>query len=148
MGDLFAVDVSLDLPREVPATVLTALRHHLAPAPEDDEDAAVHAGDDEDAAGCAGDPGPFFGGRGPAYRIGGVVGGELLPAPRGWALTVRQEIHAELLDEVVAFVGDLVAHTTTPGVVGQVRFYEDEIPELLVNRAGTLLRIRPVPPAP
>ncbi|GAA3297010.1 hypothetical protein GCM10020295_28380 [Streptomyces cinereospinus] len=80
-------------------------------------------------------------GRGPAVRIGGVLTAELLQGHGQWSLTARQEIHAEFLPELDALVEMLAFNAKTEGVIGQVRFHEDDIPELFVNRAGTLVRV-------
>ncbi|CAM5482735.1 hypothetical protein STAFG_8715 [Streptomyces afghaniensis 772] len=66
------------------------------------------------------------------------------PALQGadhWSLTARQEIHAELLAELVALADMLAFNAKIEGVIGQVRFYEDDISELLVNRSGTLVKM-------
>ncbi|MEU6118406.1 hypothetical protein ABZ840_28140 [Streptomyces sp. NPDC047117] len=130
MSDLYAVDLALDLRASVPDTLLADLRWHLDPG-------------DREVDGMF----PVLAERGPAVRIGGVLIGELVQKPGGygqepggWALTVRQEIHAEVLPEFEALVERLAPHSRTVGVVGQVRFYEDDVPELLINDSGTLTK--------
>ncbi|NYV77188.1 hypothetical protein [Streptomyces sp. UH6] len=125
MGDMYAVDLALDLAPTVPAAVLDELRFHLG-TPD---------------AGSGGELTALLAGRGPARRIGGVQTGELVRARDGWALTARQELHAELLPELDALVERLALHARTEGVIGQIRFYEEWVPELLVNRAGTPVRM-------
>ncbi|MEU9577416.1 hypothetical protein [Streptomyces chilikensis] len=140
MSDVYAVDLALDLAPSVPTAVLDDLRFHLgAQEAENDVD------EDTDAEGRAGDLTPLLSGRGPARRIGGVRTGELLREGDGWALTARQELHAELLPELDSLVERLVYHARTEGVVGRVRFHEDEAPELLLKRGGTLVRMPLVP---
>ncbi|GAA0460161.1 hypothetical protein GCM10010361_25090 [Streptomyces olivaceiscleroticus] len=118
---MYAVDLALDLRESVPDAVLADLRRHLDPESPEADDAF-----------------PMLAARGPAARIGGVLFGELVHRAGGWALTVRQEIHAEFLPEIDALVERLVPHSRTVGVVGQCRFHEDHAPELLINAAGTL----------
>ncbi|UOB10465.1 hypothetical protein MQE23_15940 [Streptomyces sp. HP-A2021] len=67
--------------------------------------------------------------------------GRLFQGADHWSLTARQEIHAELLAELVALADMLAFNAKIEGVIGQVRFYEDDIPELLVNRSGTLVKM-------
>lgn len=138
MSDVFAVDLALDLAPSVPGAVLDDLRWHLGLM--DDPNGMV----DEMT-----DLVPLLSARGPAKRIGGVLTGELVQAADHWSLTARQEIHAELLPELVSLVERLVFSARTEGVVAQVRFYEEEVPELLINNSGTLVRkrLRPAEPA-
>ncbi|MBT2458907.1 hypothetical protein [Streptomyces sp. ISL-86] len=143
MGDMYAVDLALDLRPSVLGAVLDDLRWHLGltgGGAGGDGD-----GDFEDEAdgpeGAMGDAYPLLAERGPAWRIGGVLVGELSPTAGGWSLTVRQEVHAELLPELETLVERLARHSPTEGVIGQIRFYEEYVPELLLNRAGTLVRM-------
>ncbi|WP_151769930.1 hypothetical protein [Streptomyces abyssomicinicus] len=136
MGDMYAVDLALDLAPTVPAAVLDELRFHLG-APD-----APSGADQGDGGGeSEGDLTALLAGRGPARRIGGVRTGELVRARDGWALTARQELHAELLPELHALVERLALHARTEGVIGQIRFYEEWVPELLINRSGTPVRM-------
>jgi hypothetical protein len=128
MSDLYAVDLALDLVPGVPAALLDELRFHLG-GPDTEN------GPDDEA------PTALLSGRGPAWRTGGVQTGELVRSGHGWALTAHQELHAELLPEFDALVERLAAHARREGVIGQIRFYEDEIPELLINRGGTPVRM-------
>ncbi|MDX3643649.1 hypothetical protein [Streptomyces sp. MB09-02B] len=137
MADLYVVDVSMNLTASLPDAVLTELRRHLGLGETADgqEDDAPDDPDDPD------DPGhPVWAARGPAKRIGGIRIGELAQTPEGWSLTVRQEVHAESMPQVDALVERLLLHSTTEGVIGQIRFHEDEIPELLLNRSGVLTK--------
>lgn len=129
MSDVFAVDLALDFSPALPAAVLDDLRWHLGLLAGD-------AADDEVT-----DLERLLAARGPAARIGGVLTGELVLAGDHWSLTARQEVHAELLPELESLAERLAFHATTEGVIGQVRFYEDEAPEMLVNRSGELVRV-------
>jgi hypothetical protein len=51
------------------------------------------------------------------------------------------EVHAELLPELESLAERLAFNARTEGVIGQVRYYEDEVPDLLINRSGTLARM-------
>ncbi|MGJ5825835.1 hypothetical protein [Streptomyces ossamyceticus] len=129
MADLYAVDVSLNLAATVPDAVLSELRRHLGH--EGAGDGLADESDDH----------PFWAARGPAGRIGGVLVGELIRTDPGWALTVRQEVHAETMAQVDALIEMLAFHSATEGVIGQIRFYEDEIPDLYLSRSGELMKV-------
>ncbi|WP_405790421.1 hypothetical protein OG753_26710 [Streptomyces sp. NBC_00029] len=133
MSDLYAVDLALNLRDSVPHTVLADLRWHLG-----EEERAV----DEEL-----DMYPLLASRGPAVRIGGVRVAELARTAGGWALTVRYEIHAEVLPDFDSLVERLVRHSDTEGHIGQIRFHEEYVPELLINRSGTLTRLPLTPKA-
>ncbi|MBV7699332.1 hypothetical protein [Streptomyces sp. TRM70350] len=128
MADMFAVELALDLSPTVPGAVLDTLRWHLGLGEPEPVDASP-------------DLFPLLAGRGPAAKIGGVLTGELLRAGGHWSLTTRQEIHAEFLPDLDPLLEALAAHARWPGVIGQVRFYEEEVPELLVTREGKLARV-------
>jgi hypothetical protein len=129
MGDLHVVDVSLNLPTSAPDTVLSDLRWHLGIA-----DPATANGKDADEF-------PVWAARGPATRIGGVRVGELAPGTHGWSLTVRQEVHEEALSDAEGLINRLVRHSTTEGLIGQIRFFESDTPDLLINRSGILVKV-------
>ncbi|GAQ67638.1 hypothetical protein [Streptomyces scabiei] len=129
MADLYAVDVSMNLAARVPDAVLSELRRHLG-----------HEGTDDGLADDCDDY-PVWAARGPARRIGGVLIGELVRTDQGWSLTVRQEVHAESMPQVDSLIDVLASHSATQGVIGQIRFYEDEIPDLLLNRSGELMKV-------
>ncbi|MFF8937025.1 hypothetical protein ACF08O_20225 [Streptomyces paradoxus] len=131
MGDMFAVDLALDLSPAVPEDVLDHLRRHM------EDGGANHAMGEADWPDFV----PLLADRGPAARIGGLLTGELFHGPEHWSLTARQEIHAEFLPDLIALAEMLAFNARTEGVIGQVRFYEDHIPELLVNTSGTLVRM-------
>lgn len=73
--------------------------------------------------------------------------GELARTANGWALTVRYEIHAELMPDFDSLVERLTWHSDTEGPIGRIRFYEEDVPELLINRSGTLIRLPLAPKA-
>jgi hypothetical protein len=129
MADIYAVDVSMNLAATVPNAVLSELRRHLGHEEADDglaDDCDDHL---------------VWSARGPARRIGGVLVGELVRTDQGWALTVRQEVHVESMPQVDGLIEVLAFHSTTEGAIGQIRFYEDEIPDLLLNRSGELTKV-------
>ncbi|MET7717598.1 hypothetical protein [Streptomyces sp. NPDC005407] len=128
MGDLYVVDVSLNLPTSVPDTVLSDLRWNLGHADAAGEDTCP-------------DEFPLWAARGPAKRIYGVQIGELIQSYPGWHLTVRQEVHAESLPDVEALIERLAHHSNTEGIIGQIRFFEEDVPDLLINSSGTLVKI-------
>lgn len=132
MSDLYVVDLALNLRASVPSAVVADLRWHLGI--KIDENA-------EDRSSERGDRFPLLAARGAAVRIGGVLVGELVQTAAGWALTVRQEVHAEVIPELESLAERLVWHASTQGVIGQIRFYEDYVPELLINTSGTLVKL-------
>ncbi|WP_030619729.1 hypothetical protein [Streptomyces sclerotialus] len=123
MSDLYAVDLALNLRESVPDAVLADLRWHLG----------IESAEADGAF-------PLLTARGPAVRIGGVLVGELLRTVGGWSLTARQEIHAEVLPELEELAERLAHHSGTEGVIGQLRFYEEYTPTLLINNSGTLVK--------
>ncbi|MET7490798.1 hypothetical protein [Streptomyces sp900116325] len=133
MSDVYAVDFALDLQASVPSSVLADLRWHLG------IEAAGESGAD-DPGGERGDVVPLLAARGPAARIGGVLVGEFTWTAGGWSLTARQEVHAELLPELDSLAERLAWNSSTEGVIGQIRFYEEDVPDLLINRSGRLVK--------
>lgn len=127
------VDLALNLRASVPSAVVADLRWHLGI--KIDENA------EENRSSETGDRFPLLAARGAAVRIGGVLVGELVQTAAGWALTVRQEVHAEVMPELESLAERLVWHAGTQGVIGQIRFYEDDVPELLINTSGSLVRL-------
>ncbi|MET7367893.1 hypothetical protein ABZS61_18955 [Streptomyces sp. NPDC005566] len=136
MGDMYAVDLALDLRASVPGTVMDDLRRHLGTHPDGQD---CEPGDEPD------DLVPLLAERGPAMRIGGLLVGEVARTGDGWSLTARQEVHAELLPDLDALLERLAHHCGTQGVIGQIRFYENHVPELLINDSGTLVRMALMP---
>jgi hypothetical protein len=135
MSDMYAVDLALDLRASVPGTVLADLRWHLG------IQLGIQAGESDERAGAdTGGMTPLLAARGPAVRIGGVLVGEFARTGCGWSLTARQEVHAEFLSELDSLAERLVRSSSTEGVIGQIRFYEEDVPDLLINRSGTLLK--------
>ncbi|MCX5343922.1 hypothetical protein [Streptomyces atratus] len=133
MSDVYAVDLALDLRASAPSAVLADLRWHLGIKDAADDPA-------DDMTGEIGDMFPLLAARGPAARIGGVLVGELARTADGWSLTARQEVHAESLPELDSLVVRLARNSGTEGVIGQIRFYEEDVPDLLVSRAGELVK--------
>ncbi|MEU3354180.1 hypothetical protein [Streptomyces sp. NPDC037389] len=129
MSDLYELQLAWELGDAVPEEVLDDLRWHLGL-----QDVGSSDGDGSECE-------PLLAGRGPASRIGGVLFGALARGPRGWSVTVRQEVHAEELSELDQLLSRLAAHTAiVNGPVGQLRFYEDDAPDLLVAEAGAIAR--------
>ncbi|WP_327382425.1 MULTISPECIES: hypothetical protein [unclassified Streptomyces] len=121
MADLYALDLAFDLVEATPDTVLAEIRRQLTP---DEEGATLLAT------------------QGPAWRVGGMLVGEFGPGERGgWALTARQEIHAEQLPDLEDLLMLLAPHIRPPGPVGRIRFYEHESPDLLVLREGRVVQL-------
>ncbi|MFJ8920205.1 hypothetical protein ACIREK_12120 [Streptomyces sp. NPDC102415] len=138
MGDMYAVDLALNLRATVPSAVVDELRWHLGTAAGQAEGAPGAPADElTDPDGAF----PLLAERGPAWRIGGLLVGELHRTACGWALTARQEVHAECLSDLDPILEQLARHSSTEGVIGQIRFYEDHVPELLISESGTLVRM-------
>ncbi|MFF1839553.1 hypothetical protein ACFVXE_36100 [Streptomyces sp. NPDC058231] len=66
--------------------------------------------------------------------------GELVRTAGGWSLTARQEVHAELLPELDSPAERLAWHSSTEEVIGHIRLYEEDVPDLLINRSGRLVK--------
>ncbi|MFC4961958.1 hypothetical protein ACFPFX_37330 [Streptomyces mauvecolor] len=133
MSDIYAFDLALDLRAESSQEVLDLVQWHLGLDSEQ-----VPGGDLSDDSNL--DAFPLWSGRGAAHRIGGVLLGGLVHGTRGWALTVRQEIHSEDLPELKELVEQLARHSVSDGLIGQIRFPESELPDVLFNRSGTLVQ--------
>ncbi|MGW2324840.1 hypothetical protein ACWC5C_03625 [Streptomyces sp. NPDC001700] len=142
MSDLFELQLSLDLPNSLPTSDLAVIRRHL--------------GEPGDQAPETSDPlpdpleeYPLLSSRGPAHRIGGALVGALLPGPRGWALTVRQEVHPDEFDALRTLLTWLATRTTTIGTIGYIRFLESEVPDALIATPNGIHRLplRPDSPA-
>ncbi|MEU1483656.1 hypothetical protein [Streptomyces sp. NPDC005752] len=148
MGDLYAVDLALNLRATTPGAVVDELRRHLGVAtgtgtglPEGTADVPTVGPDGPGEPEGPGDAFPLLSERGPAARIGGLLVGELHRTGDGWALTARQEVHAESLPDLDRLLAWLAQHSCTEGVIGQIRFYEDHVPDLLISEAGNLVRM-------
>ncbi|MFE9571053.1 hypothetical protein ACFYMW_21445 [Streptomyces sp. NPDC006692] len=131
MSNIYALDLALDLSAATPEEVLALVRWHLGQGLEQAVDGAFSDGSESDAF-------PLWSGRGPAHRIGGVLLGELARGASGWSLTVRQEIHAEELPDLRGLLGRLTRHGASDGLIGQIRFHETDLPDVLFNRSGNL----------
>lgn len=134
MSDLYELQLTWELGDALPRDILDSLRWHLG-LPQ--------------TAGSLPDDGaaeePLLASRGPALRIGGTLNGELAIGPRGWFLTARQELHAEELPELHQLMSGLATHSSPVRPVGHLRFHEDDVPDLLVVRSGTIVREQPHP---
>ncbi|MEV7862168.1 hypothetical protein AB0O86_25925 [Streptomyces hirsutus] len=131
MADIYELQLTLDLPDSLPPQDLALLRWHLGEEGSRQDDG--HDGHD-------GYEYPLWGARGPARRIGGVLVGELCSAGGGWALTVRQEAHPDEFDDLRRVVLWLGERTTSVGTIGHLRFYESDVPDVLIAQAGEVHR--------
>lgn len=125
MADWYELQLALDLPDSLKAEELAQLRWHLGEEGGRNDDTYEQ---------------PLLHSRGPARRIGGVLIGELHADDRGWALTARQEVHPDEFHDLSRLVRWLGARTTTTGPVGHLRFYETDVPELLLALDGSVHR--------
>ncbi|MEU1820097.1 hypothetical protein ABZ543_33670 [Streptomyces roseifaciens] len=126
MSDIYELQLALDLPDSLPEADMDVLRRHLS----DEGGDADHDEHDEETGGP--EAYPLLASRGPAWRIGGVLVGELCRGPRGWALTARQEVHPDEFPALEALLVWLAARTSTPGPIGYLRFYESTVPDVLM----------------
>lgn len=53
----------------------------------------------------------------------------------------RQEVHAECLSDLDPLLEQLARYSSTEGVIGQIRFCENHVPELLISESGRLVRM-------
>ncbi|MFI6944201.1 hypothetical protein ACIBI4_33520 [Streptomyces sp. NPDC050418] len=130
MSDLYELQLSLDLPADLSDDELSSLRRHLG---VEGHGPSVDMDDPDNW--------PLFSERGPASRIGGILTGDLQQSPRGWSLTVRQEIHPDGFSPLDSLLTWLGSRTTTIGTVGSLRFLEEDVPDLFVAEAGSLTRV-------
>ncbi|WP_432984293.1 hypothetical protein [Dactylosporangium sp. CA-233914] len=129
MADIFEIVVTLDLGPGLPADELDELRWHLG------------LGTRPAVLPLTGgfDPEPVFARRGPAWKVSGAVVAELAERDgRGWALTVRQEVHPDEFDALTALLTGVARHAQGVGFAGFVRFYEDDVPEPIMLSGGQL----------
>ncbi|MGY3205379.1 hypothetical protein [Streptomyces sp. TE5632] len=124
MADIYELQLTLDLPDSLPPRDLALLRWHLGEESSRQDDG--HDGYEY----------PLWDARGPARRIGGALVGELCSDGDGWALTVRQEAHPDEFDDLRRLVLWLGARTTSVGAIGHLRFYESDVPDVLIAQAG------------
>ncbi|MFC8224514.1 hypothetical protein [Streptomyces sp. NPDC057287] len=142
MGDMYAVDLALNLRTTVPGAFVDELRWHLGTTcGAGSGPSGATAGGPAGEVAVSDDVFPLLAERGPAARIGGLLTGELHRAGAGWALTARQEVHAESLTDLDPLLEQLARHSATEGVIGQIRFYEDHVPELLISESRSLVRL-------
>ncbi|TDD74307.1 hypothetical protein [Actinomadura rubrisoli] len=154
MADLYEVLVTADLPDDVSASEVAELRWHLGLGPQPTR-LTIVTDYDEVVIGDDGDPQqdghgnwvfesrpyPVLAERGPAARIGGVLFSELVRREGGvrpgWALTSRQEIHAEAFQHPTV----LLQWLSTRAVRFQchTRFYEDDVLTPAFVRDGELV---------
>ncbi|MGW0842231.1 hypothetical protein ACWD26_19045 [Streptomyces sp. NPDC002787] len=128
MADVYELQLALGLPESLPPADFALLRWHLGQVKGEEPGQGEY---------------PLMAERGPAWRIGGVLVGELDRDERGWALTVRQEVHPDDFSALRWLVRWLGERTSTVGVIGYLRFYEALVPDVLVARDATVRRVTP-----
>ncbi|MEU5582659.1 hypothetical protein ABZ791_28070 [Streptomyces huasconensis] len=138
MSDLYELQLALDFPDSLSAADLDVLRWHLG----EGQDAVPDGAEDAEEY-------PLLSSRGPAQHIGGALVCDLCRSARGWALSARQEVHPDEFDDLHRLLAWLAARATTVGAVGHLRFYEAEVPDVLIAEAGSFRRVvlRPSGPA-
>ncbi|MFD7303810.1 hypothetical protein ACFV83_23255 [Streptomyces pharetrae] len=122
MSDLYELQLTLDLPGSLPDPDLALLRWHLGESGEESQESDTY---------------PLLAARGSAERIGGALVGDLVRGVRGWALTVRQEVHPDQFDRLRELVEWIAARTSTCGTIGYLRFLEHDIPDVLIADPAT-----------
>lgn len=128
MSDIYALDLAMVLPHSASTELLEDLRWHLGVTSQEEEAPFIAEY-------------PLFDARGPATRIGGTLMGELTRGAAGWSLTVRQEVHEEMLPDLESLLDRLARICTQEGTTGYLRFHENYVPDLLVNKSGTCVRV-------
>jgi hypothetical protein len=128
MSDLYEFQLTLDMPDSLPASDLALLRWHLGESREESQESDAY---------------PLLAARGPAARIGGTLVGDLARGGRGWALTVRQEVHPDEFDRLRELVEWIAARASTCGNIGYLRFFEQDVPDVLIAdpASGTAQRL-------
>ncbi|MFD0692039.1 hypothetical protein [Actinomadura fibrosa] len=149
MGDLYEVVLAIDLRPDVPDAELAELRWHVnggerpadLPIGSGNYLATYPLGDPEDPD-CeweTPDPDPAFADRGFSRAIGGALVADLVERkhPRGWALTVRQEMHPDefyLLRTLLTWLITVSSNPRLDYFAGYLRFCEStEITPLIVE---------------
>ncbi|MGW2647868.1 hypothetical protein ACWC2T_23795 [Streptomyces sp. NPDC001393] len=74
--------------------------------------------------------------------------GDLVQCADRCFLAARQEVHGELLPELESLAERLALHVRSEGLIGEVRFYAGEVPELLLNRSAVPVRMALWPDEP
>ncbi|MEU3896751.1 hypothetical protein [Streptomyces sp. NPDC045251] len=118
MADLYEFQLTLKLPDSLPSEEVDLIRWHLG---------QENGRYDVDAYDC-----PLLNARGPAHRIEGAPVGELCSDGKGWSLTVRQEVRPDEFDDLRRLVEWLSVRTTSRGTIGYLRFYESQVPDVLI----------------
>ncbi len=144
MADIFEVVLTMTLRPDIGDAELAELRWHLGLGPRPDtypigSDKHVDIfplGDPTDP-GCAwetAEPEPLFAERGAAHHVGGALVSELVTAPRGLALTVRQEVHPDSFAQLRTLL-EWLSRGTETSFLGYLRFYEEHtvLPIVLVD---------------
>ncbi|MFJ4980355.1 hypothetical protein ACIP6X_34415 [Streptomyces coeruleorubidus] len=122
MSDLYELQLHLNMPDSLPAHDLALLRWHLGEGGEESQEPDGY---------------PLLSARGPAARIGGTLVGDLARSARGWALTVRQEVHPDEFERLRELVTWIAARTSTYGTIGYLRFLEQDVPDVLIADPAT-----------
>ncbi|CAM5351274.1 putative protein OS=Streptomyces glaucescens OX=1907 GN=SGLAU_31925 PE=4 SV=1 [Streptomyces glaucescens] len=76
----------------------------------------------------------------PGAQLSGSAGlssGTSYGRVRGWALTVRQEVHPDQFHRLRELVEWIAARTSTCGTIGYLRFLEHDIPDVLIADPAT-----------
>ncbi|MFI6906897.1 hypothetical protein ACIBKY_36955 [Nonomuraea sp. NPDC050394] len=170
MADLYELLVTADLPDDLSEAEMAELRWHLGLGPEPEEFTIVtdfpaeFVDDLDDPQVAASGEGhwaavrlPALAQRGAAARIRGVLFSALErrgPEERrpGWALTSRQEIHADEFDLATQFIRwlDRRVRDSAFDLSLHMRFYEDDALEPASLRNGELVtrNTAPISPGP
>jgi hypothetical protein len=141
MADAYELVLSVDL-RALPDDDLAELRWHVGggalpavfPSGYDGWAERFPVGDpaDPDCVWEVADPVPLFAARGVAWKVGGVLLGDLVErGDGGFALSVRQEFHPDQLGSVQPVLTWLGRWTLVPPF-GYVRWYSSTVIEPLV----------------
>jgi hypothetical protein len=139
MADVYETLLALNHSDDLPADDLSELRWHLGLETREfvDRDADV---DDEDYWPAVGEE-PLLTQREPAWKIGGMRLSGLVHSEQGWSLTARQECTSEDLPVLQGLLDRLAPSVTSFGPIGQLRFYEELTPNLLIIQGGKVARL-------
>ncbi|MEU9131879.1 hypothetical protein AB0D08_27875 [Kitasatospora sp. NPDC048540] len=139
MADCFELTLSFDLAPDTPAELIAELRRHLGLESE----AAGPAAPIYDDVLCPPDDWLLLSARGAAWKTGGITyaGLERLESG-GWAFSGRQEIHPDQLEQLQALLDALLPHMPShQDPVGSLRWYDDQVPQLLVPHHGRVVEV-------